>query len=58
MKTYIVNSTKTVKRSTVVEARSSEEARRLVKSGEAFIDSVDIARSVANTVQSVKEVRD
>lgn len=53
MKTFVVNSTKTIVRSTAVEAKSAAEAERLVKSN--LGESVDLTRRVSNTVNSVRE---
>lgn len=55
MKTFIVNSTKTIVRKTAVEAKSAAEAERLVKSG--LGESVDLSRRVSNTVNGVSEYR-
>ena len=53
MKTFVVNSTKTIVRKTAVEAKSAAEAERLVKSN--LGESVDLSRRVSNTVNSVRE---
>ena len=55
MKTFLVKSTKTVRRETVVEANSAKEAKRLVKTGAGF--TVDMSRKISNTVNSATELK-
>jgi len=56
MKTFVVKSTKTVRRETVVEANSAKEARELVlrEGGSA---GIDLTRKTSNTINSASVYR-
>jgi len=53
MKTFLVKSTKTVRRETVVEANSAKEARKLFLADASC--GIDLTRKTANTVNSSSE---